>query len=175
VGGPPESGGAPYFQTFARTPTFTDTVVSGEGDLGAGPGPGHPNADPDCPGFKFMFESGSTSSRATAGPAQRAARTPIPAGHSATRRRARPPCWRGASKSSGRSYAAPHGWGYPDDRFMCTPHLWYMKKTPWRSGNIPTTSPRADRSCALGVTAIIRSPEPGQKIEIALYGYKLPK
>jgi hypothetical protein len=44
-----------------------------------------------------------------------------------------------------------------------------------RSGNIPTTSPRADRSCALGVTAIIRSPEPGQKIEIALYGYKLPK
>ena len=57
VGGPPESGGAPYFQTFARTPTFTDTVVSGEGDLGAGPGPGHPNADPDCPGFKFMFEN----------------------------------------------------------------------------------------------------------------------
>ncbi len=57
VGGPPESGGAPYFQTFARTPTFTDTVVSGEGDLGAGPVPGHPNADPDCPGFKFMFEN----------------------------------------------------------------------------------------------------------------------
>ena len=29
--------------------------MSGEGDLGAGPGPSHPNADPDCPGFKFMF------------------------------------------------------------------------------------------------------------------------
>ena len=57
VGGPPESGGAPYFQTFARTATFTDAVISGEGDLGAGPGPGHPNADPDCPGFKFMFEN----------------------------------------------------------------------------------------------------------------------
>ena len=47
VGGPPESGGPPYFQTFARTPTFTDTVVSGEGDLGAGPGPTTgANADP---------------------------------------------------------------------------------------------------------------------------------
>ena len=57
VGGPPESGGAPYFQTFARTATFIDAVVSGEGDLGAGPGPAHPNADPDCPGFKFMFEN----------------------------------------------------------------------------------------------------------------------
>jgi hypothetical protein len=57
VGGPPESGGPPYFQTFLRTPTFTDTVISGEGDLGAGPGPAHPNADPDCPGFKFMFEN----------------------------------------------------------------------------------------------------------------------
>ncbi len=57
VGGPPESGGSPYFQTFARTPTFTDTVVSGEGDLGAGPGPDIPNADPDCPGFKYMFEN----------------------------------------------------------------------------------------------------------------------
>ena len=57
VGGPPESGGAPYFQTFARTPTFTDAIVSGEGDLGAGPGPAHPNADPDCPGFKYMFEN----------------------------------------------------------------------------------------------------------------------
>jgi Xylose isomerase-like TIM barrel len=57
VGGPPESGGAPYFQTFARTPTFTDAIVSGEGDLGAGPGPTHPNADPDCPGFKYMFEN----------------------------------------------------------------------------------------------------------------------
>ena len=57
VGGPPESGGAPYFQTFARTATFTDAIVSGEGDLGAGPGPDHPNADPDAPGFKFMFEN----------------------------------------------------------------------------------------------------------------------
>jgi hypothetical protein len=57
VGGPPESGGAPYFQTFARTPTFTDAIVSGEGDLGAGPGPDHPNADPDCPGFEYMFEN----------------------------------------------------------------------------------------------------------------------
>jgi hypothetical protein len=57
TGGPPESGGAPYFQTFLRTPTFTDAVVSGEGDLGAGPGPGHPNADPDEPGFKYMFEN----------------------------------------------------------------------------------------------------------------------
>jgi hypothetical protein len=57
VGGPPEAGGAPYFQTFLRTPTFTDTIVSGEGDLGAGPGPDHPNADPDCPGFKYMFEN----------------------------------------------------------------------------------------------------------------------
>jgi sugar phosphate isomerase/epimerase len=57
VGGPPESGGSPYFQTFLRTPTFTDTIVSGEGDLGAGPGPSHPNADPDCPGFKYMFEN----------------------------------------------------------------------------------------------------------------------
>jgi len=57
VGGPPESGGAPYFQTFARTPTFTDAIVSGEGDLGAGPGPAHPNADPDCPGFEYMFEN----------------------------------------------------------------------------------------------------------------------
>ena len=37
VGGPPESGGAPYIQTFLRTPTFTDAIVSGEGDLGAGP------------------------------------------------------------------------------------------------------------------------------------------
>ena len=42
TGGPPESGGSPYFQTFLRTPTFTDTIVSGEGDLGAGPGPEHP-------------------------------------------------------------------------------------------------------------------------------------
>jgi hypothetical protein len=57
TGGPPESGGAPYFQTFLRTPTFTDAVVSGEGDLGAGPVAGHPNADPDEPGFKFMFEA----------------------------------------------------------------------------------------------------------------------
>ena len=57
VGGPPESGGAPYFQTFLRTPTFTDAIVSGEGDLGAGPGPAHPNADPDCPGFQHMFEN----------------------------------------------------------------------------------------------------------------------
>ncbi len=57
TGGPPESGGAPYFQTFLRTPTFTDAVISGEGDLGAGPGPGHPNADPDEPGFKYMFEN----------------------------------------------------------------------------------------------------------------------
>jgi len=57
VGGPPESGGAPYNQTFLRTPTFTDAVVSGEGDLGAGPGPAHPNADPDCPGFKALFEN----------------------------------------------------------------------------------------------------------------------
>ena len=57
VGGPPESGGAPYNQTFARTATFTDAIVSGEGDLGAGPGPNHPNADPDCPGFKYMFEN----------------------------------------------------------------------------------------------------------------------
>jgi hypothetical protein len=57
VGGPAESGGSPYVQTFARTPTFTDAIVSGEGDLGAGPGPSHPNADPDCPGFKYMFEN----------------------------------------------------------------------------------------------------------------------
>jgi len=57
TGGPPESGGAPYFQTFLRTPTFTDAVISGEGDLGAGPGPGHPNADADEPGFKYMFEN----------------------------------------------------------------------------------------------------------------------
>jgi hypothetical protein len=57
TGGPPESGGSPYFQTFLRTPTFTDAVVSGEGDLGAGPGPGHPNADPDEPGFKYLFEN----------------------------------------------------------------------------------------------------------------------
>jgi hypothetical protein len=57
TGGPPESGGAPYFQTFLRTPTFTDTIVSGEGDLGAGPVAGHPNADPDEPGFKYMFET----------------------------------------------------------------------------------------------------------------------
>jgi hypothetical protein len=57
VGGPPESGGAPYAQTFARTATFTDAIISGEGDLGAGPGPSHPNADPDCPGFKYMFEN----------------------------------------------------------------------------------------------------------------------
>jgi hypothetical protein len=57
TGGPPESGGAPYFQTFLRTPTFTDTIVSGEGDLGAGPVAGHPNADPDEPGFKYMFEA----------------------------------------------------------------------------------------------------------------------
>jgi hypothetical protein len=57
TGGPPESGGSPYFQTFLRTPTFTDTIVSGEGDLGAGPGPSHPNADPDEPGFKYMFEN----------------------------------------------------------------------------------------------------------------------
>jgi sugar phosphate isomerase/epimerase len=56
VGGPPESGGSPYLQTFLRTPTFTDAIVSGEGDLGAGPGPNHPNADPDCPGFKTLFE-----------------------------------------------------------------------------------------------------------------------
>jgi sugar phosphate isomerase/epimerase len=57
VGGPPESGGAPYNQTFARTATFTDAIVAGEGDLGAGPGPSHPNADPDCPGLKYMFEN----------------------------------------------------------------------------------------------------------------------
>lgn len=57
TGGPPESGGAPYFQTFQRTPTFIDTIVSGEGDLGAGPGAGHPNADPDEPGFKYLFEN----------------------------------------------------------------------------------------------------------------------
>jgi len=57
TGGPPESGGAPYFQTFQRTPTFVDTIVSGEGDLGAGPGAGHPNADPDEPGFKYLFEN----------------------------------------------------------------------------------------------------------------------
>jgi sugar phosphate isomerase/epimerase len=57
VGGPPESGGAPYTQTFQRTATFTDAIVSGEGDLGVGPGLSHPNADPDCPGFKFMFEN----------------------------------------------------------------------------------------------------------------------
>jgi hypothetical protein len=57
TGGPPESGGPPYFQTFLRTPTFTDTIVSGEGDLGAGPGPAHPNADPDEPGFKYLFEN----------------------------------------------------------------------------------------------------------------------
>src|SRR5438552_10621207 len=38
TGGPPESGGSPYFQTFLRTPTFTDTIISGEGDLGAAPG-----------------------------------------------------------------------------------------------------------------------------------------
>jgi hypothetical protein len=57
VGGPPESGGSPYLQTFNRTPTFVDAIVSGEGDLGAGPGPSHPNADPDCPGFQFMFEN----------------------------------------------------------------------------------------------------------------------
>src|SRR5215212_1104104 len=56
VGGPPETGGAPYTQTFQRTATFTDAIVSGEGDLGAGPGAAHPNADPDCPGFKTMFE-----------------------------------------------------------------------------------------------------------------------
>ena len=52
TGGPPESGGSPYFQTFLRTPTFTDAVISGEGDLSAGPVAGHPNADPDEPGFK---------------------------------------------------------------------------------------------------------------------------
>ena len=57
VGGPAETGGSPYVQTFLRTPTFTDAIVSGEGDLGAGPGPDHPNADPDCPGFKYMFEN----------------------------------------------------------------------------------------------------------------------
>jgi hypothetical protein len=57
VGGPPESGGAPYFQTFQRTATFTDAIVSGEGDLGAGPGAAHPNADPDCPGFRYMFSN----------------------------------------------------------------------------------------------------------------------
>ena len=57
TGGPPESGGSPYFQTFLRTPTFTDAVISGEGDLGAGPVAGHPNADPDEPGFKFLFEN----------------------------------------------------------------------------------------------------------------------
>jgi hypothetical protein len=57
TGGPAEQGGSPYLQTFQRTPTFTDAIVSGEGDLGAGPGPSHPNADPDCPGFKYMFEN----------------------------------------------------------------------------------------------------------------------
>ncbi|WP_157592085.1 twin-arginine translocation signal domain-containing protein [Solirubrobacter soli] len=56
VGGPPESGGAPYNQTFNRTASFVDAIISGEGDLGAGPGQAHPNADPDCPGFKTMFE-----------------------------------------------------------------------------------------------------------------------
>jgi hypothetical protein len=57
TGGPPESGGSPYVQTFLRTATFTDTIVPGEGDLGAGLGPSHPNADPDEPGFKYMFEN----------------------------------------------------------------------------------------------------------------------
>jgi hypothetical protein len=28
-----------------------------QGTWVGGPGPGHPNADPDCPGFKFMFEN----------------------------------------------------------------------------------------------------------------------
>src|SRR5829696_6230644 len=57
ITGAGETGGSPYVQTFLRTPTFTDAIVSGEGDLGAGPGPDHPNADPDCPGFKYMFEN----------------------------------------------------------------------------------------------------------------------
>src|SRR3954469_3619952 len=56
TGGPAETNGSPYVQTFQRTPTFTDAIISGEGDLGAGPVAGHPNADPDEPGFQYMFE-----------------------------------------------------------------------------------------------------------------------
>ena len=49
-----ETGGSPYNQTFNRTPTFVDAIVSGEGDLGKGSPAGF---DPDNRGFKFAIEN----------------------------------------------------------------------------------------------------------------------
>ena len=42
MGGPPESGGSPYFQTFLPRRRSRTRSISGEGDLGAGPGAAHP-------------------------------------------------------------------------------------------------------------------------------------
>jgi hypothetical protein len=52
ITGSGETGGSPYLQTFLRTPTFTDTLVPLEGDLGKGFPAGF---DPDNKGMKkFM-------------------------------------------------------------------------------------------------------------------------
>src|SRR4029078_10547191 len=37
VGGPPESGGSPYLQTFNRTHTLVDALLSGQRDPCGGP------------------------------------------------------------------------------------------------------------------------------------------
>jgi hypothetical protein len=49
--------GSPYAQTFLRTPTFTDAIVSGEGDLGRPYGPTGTQNDPDSRGFKYLIEN----------------------------------------------------------------------------------------------------------------------
>jgi hypothetical protein len=130
VGGPPESGGAPYFQTFARTPTFTDTVVSGEGDLGAGPGPGHPNADPDCP-------ASSSCSRAALHHRERQRARPNERPERRSRQvtppregvRGRPAGVARRKVAAGRTRLRTVG--VTQTIGSCgTPHLWYMKKTP---------------------------------------------
>jgi hypothetical protein len=55
ITGAGETGGSPYLQTFLRTPTFTDTIVPLEGDLGKGAPAGF---DPDNKGMK-KFMSGT--------------------------------------------------------------------------------------------------------------------
>ena len=92
-------------------------MISGEGDLGAGPGAGHPNADPDSPGFKFMFENVKGQNQRSyiiesdSGPG---GTTPTRAARCATRRRAPRRCSRGArarrrnrNDEGGASHGAP--------------------------------------------------------------------
>jgi hypothetical protein len=57
ITGAGESGGSPYNQTFSRTPTFVDALVSGEGDLGKPYGPTGTQFDPDSRGFKYLIEN----------------------------------------------------------------------------------------------------------------------